>query len=450
LSASKCSIGSASDDTLRLFGAGVAPAHCLILRGRDQTVVRSWGAATRLNDRPFSDAPLKIGDRLGVGPLELEVVANADSEPVDVESWLCLPSEDDSDPEQKIADEKQRLAEQAASLELLKQSLELQLADVDRMRQEFERQRTTWDGQRQAIEAELTARSEVLDRQAQELEAHVHRLAAQPAASATTRQANEDEALNEEQVFVRLRGHASLKPESVAKPPEQSPPGGPAAIAPAIPAAANDEESIDDYMARLLNRMRGDSGPNQTEAATRPKPRLPKAVMPPTVASPTPAKSLANRKKAEPIAPRPAPVPDQLVARSAAPESVVNLKAMRDLANMTTRGAIDKHAHGRWSQEAVGKGIGGFFTFLCGVWLMFSLSAALGGLVRLMGFAAIVAGIFWIAQAVLLVRNLRLVGRRTNKSVDADIPAGDQEGACAAGEPNPPLQDTAASSATDL
>jgi hypothetical protein len=114
------------------------------------------------------------------------------------------------------------------------------------------------------------------------------------------------------------------------------------------------------------------------------------------------------------------------VARSAAPESAVDLKAMRDLANMTTRGAIDKHAHGRWSRAAVAKGLGGLFSFVCGVWLMFSHVSALGILSSFVGFAGIVAGIFWILQSALLVRNLRQAGRRTNKP-DAGMPASDQE-----------------------
>jgi hypothetical protein len=124
---------------------------------------------------------------------------------------------------------------------------------------------------------------------------------------------------------------------------------------------------------------------------------------------------------------------------------------MRDLANMTTRGAIDKHAHGRWSRAAVGKGIGGFVSFVCGVWLMFSHLSALGILSNFVGFAGIVGGIFWMLQAALLVRNLRLAGRRANQPLDAAMPAGDQEGAGAADELNAALlQETAADSSTEL
>ena len=74
LAAAKCTLGSSPDCTLRLQAAGVQPVHCLILRGPRQTIVRRWSDQTRLNDRPFADAPLKVGDRLAIGPFELEVM----------------------------------------------------------------------------------------------------------------------------------------------------------------------------------------------------------------------------------------------------------------------------------------------------------------------------------------------------------------------------------------
>ncbi len=70
----KVAIGSARNCTLRLRAPGVAPWHCLIVRGGDHTVVRRWHADTRLNDGPFEDALLRPGDRLSVGPVEFEVL----------------------------------------------------------------------------------------------------------------------------------------------------------------------------------------------------------------------------------------------------------------------------------------------------------------------------------------------------------------------------------------
>jgi Inner membrane component of T3SS, cytoplasmic domain len=77
LSAPKCTIGSAKGCTLRLRCAAVQPLHCLILRGSLGTVVRSWSARTRLNGQRFSDALLVAGDRLKIGPIELEVLSSS-------------------------------------------------------------------------------------------------------------------------------------------------------------------------------------------------------------------------------------------------------------------------------------------------------------------------------------------------------------------------------------
>ncbi|MBI3839352.1 MAG: hypothetical protein HY288_15645 [Planctomycetia bacterium] len=124
LSAPKCTIGSAKGCTLRLRCAGVQPLNCVILRGSRGTVVRSWSAKTRLNGRGFSDALLVAGDRLKVGPIELEVLPSS------------LPGKNRVEQE-----DKQRPAE-----------LERQIAFA---RQEFERDRATCEQHRKTDEAQL-------------------------------------------------------------------------------------------------------------------------------------------------------------------------------------------------------------------------------------------------------------------------------------------------------
>lgn len=74
LSAPKCTVGSARTCTLRLRSAGVRDVHCLIYRGRRATFVRRFDDNTRLNGRMFDSAPLAVGDRLTVGPVQLEVI----------------------------------------------------------------------------------------------------------------------------------------------------------------------------------------------------------------------------------------------------------------------------------------------------------------------------------------------------------------------------------------
>jgi hypothetical protein len=109
----------------------------------------------------------------------------------------------------------------------------------------------------------------------------------------------------------------------------------------------------------------------------------------------------------------------QLVARTAPPELAVNLQAMRELANMTARGAIDKHAQSRWSRAALGNTALGVACLVSGPWLM-ARETLLGSFTRAAGFVAVVGGIFWLVRGALLFNNIRQVGRRTTKFVEAE------------------------------
>ncbi len=347
-----------------------------------------------------------------------------------------------------------------------------QSADLSQMWQEFERRKGEWEQECLRIGAELEARRQVLDRQVAELEAHGIRLEERQGALAIREaaltgneltpsnavlpqaydgQSSQDtqcacetpttaadpnqsevsaaEACNDEDVFARLRSYALLKPEAEAPPPatenlapeeeriELPPVIGADSSGEDPPVAGNDqEESVDDYMARLLNRIRGISGPDDVPPRTKFEQR-------PTPAS-QPKVSTAAVDKKEPAnaAETPSPIPEvslQLVARTAPPELAVNLRAMRELANMTARGAIDKHAQGRWSKAAVGNTVLGIVSLACGAWLMLR-ATPLGSLAHAAGLVALVAGGFWVFQGASLFRNIRQVGRRTTKFVEAE------------------------------
>ncbi|HEX3656030.1 MAG TPA: hypothetical protein VHV55_09495 [Pirellulales bacterium] len=70
----RCTIGSGTDCTLRLAGAGIQPLHCMIIRGQQRNIIRRCAERAWLNNRPFDDAPLVCGDRLRVGDVTLEVL----------------------------------------------------------------------------------------------------------------------------------------------------------------------------------------------------------------------------------------------------------------------------------------------------------------------------------------------------------------------------------------
>src|SRR4051812_41984779 len=70
----KCTVGSAAGCTLRLRARGIGGLHCWILRGPQGSVVRRLHGSATLNGAQFNEAPVKIGDCLRIGPVELEFV----------------------------------------------------------------------------------------------------------------------------------------------------------------------------------------------------------------------------------------------------------------------------------------------------------------------------------------------------------------------------------------
>ena len=75
LLAGKSTIGSSPRCTVRIVQPGVAPVHCLLVSGDGRMSVRRWASDACLNGAPFDDAVLEVGDRLTIGPAELQVEA---------------------------------------------------------------------------------------------------------------------------------------------------------------------------------------------------------------------------------------------------------------------------------------------------------------------------------------------------------------------------------------
>ncbi|MEM8864915.1 MAG: hypothetical protein AAGF31_05145 [Planctomycetota bacterium] len=89
LAAGATTIGGGPRCSLRVKGEGVQPLHCVISPSADGLVVRRWAIDTKLNGDDFSESPLKLGDRLTVGSVEMVVTA-----PDDFVSASDTPAED--------------------------------------------------------------------------------------------------------------------------------------------------------------------------------------------------------------------------------------------------------------------------------------------------------------------------------------------------------------------
>src|SRR5581483_11613715 len=72
--ASKCTIGTSPNCTLRIEDPTADPVECLILRGAERNVVRRFSTGTRLNGREFVDALIGPGDTLQAGDCSIEVL----------------------------------------------------------------------------------------------------------------------------------------------------------------------------------------------------------------------------------------------------------------------------------------------------------------------------------------------------------------------------------------
>jgi len=98
-----------------------------------------------------------------------------------------------------------------------------------------------------------------------------------------------------------------------------------------------DDDSIEAYMNRLLQRVQQQSGDETAPAAPKPKPAPPKPAE-----TPVQAESVEHDIEPEVIEPVDPNAP--LIPRSQAPERNSNLSAMRELANESARSAVERSA----------------------------------------------------------------------------------------------------------
>lgn len=195
-----------------------------------------------------------------------------------------------------------------------------------------------------------------------------------------------------------------------------------AAAEPSAPSKpAQDDDSIEDYMDRLLKRVRGESTTSTgtwkqsyTEAAP--------AAEPVNAAPPEP--------ESEPVVTLPQ---EEYVPRSKAPELTSDLFAMRELANSAARSAIDQHVRRLSGQQAAGRMVGACLTvgtsLLLAYWawrtrsLGAGVGAAIGGAV----------GAYWSLAAVRRMLTVIRLNRPEPKFVAGIAPDAELK---PAGEPN--------------
>jgi hypothetical protein len=478
--------GSTSSDprcTLRLRSRAVGPLHCLVLRGPGGTLVRRWSPDTRLNGSAFTDAPLLPGDCLNVGPIDLEVVATGQtaSSPIpagDAAAEEFAAAQRDFEhlrrqfEEQRQAWKSQRAETQQLSDQQAKEldarearataerlALEQDRRQLDAQRTEAQQQIAERAERLDALQAELEGREESLQRRRQQWEAE--RLAAEsppaeppaavPAAEppAQPEPAQEPEFLEPSdhapvdlaEVFGKIGAETLLRddePEegSAAPPAVQAIPAAeqvPQPRQPDHPAKGGEEESIDDYMTRLLERVRSTTGGAEVPDS-RPQAPRPQRPAVPTAPAETP---LELASVPQPATPRPRK-PVEMTPRAKAPEKMAGLSAMRELANLSAQNALDQHTRKQLARARRGKLLIVISGLAAAALLMWMWSTyGLGAVTYFAAMVGIVVALFWGLQYAILTGHLIISrsGRlrwKSAASLKGDGPAPEQAQSAAA------------------
>ena len=218
-----------------------------------------------------------------------------------------------------------------------------------------------------------------MDARAEEIEAHRIEVAKREAELGLLRTAAQSNRVEAEPAYVQPLPHAGADAETsetseapLAKLVDRME-DGPKASEPATspqtqpkPAEGHEEESIDDYMSRLLTRLRGDQDGaqafKQAVGRTQPQPQTPsnESSRPSQDSNPLAASATPTEVQSEPDnRPTDAPAanlePLTLAPRAKAAEMNVDMTAMRELANLSAHTALTRHARSQLSVTMRGR-----------------------------------------------------------------------------------------------
>ncbi len=292
--------------------------------------------------------------------------AELDQRTQQLEAWQM-------DWESRQAEIESRASVESASDELL----QAQAAEINALQQQLADLQANYEQQTSESEqhrAELDARASDLDRQAEELRLEAERLAAEEqewqrqrevASELPTHddQPSEPEAEETQEyvpqsaadIIARLNASGLWKDDDVAIEEPAAEQAAPEPVwkslvteepKPAPTAAHEEEDSIEAYMQRLLQRVSGES--EARPRAAQPKTSLPIVSVADVEAS-APTTPIADEPVIEPFDPA------KYVPRSMAPEASSKLAAMRALANSSARSAIHTSTKRRAAKHLSGK-----------------------------------------------------------------------------------------------
>ena len=394
-----CSIGSAPEATFRLVCRGIEPLHCEIVRGPEGTVIRRLSNGTFLNGEVFDQEVLKPGDRIQVGRLQLEFSADERSfEASRTQVWAAERRE--------LERELEESRQEAALLRAQSDNSEL----VTDYGAETGDPGAPYQDAGYESEPQEYASQEAYDSQAYEPDPHEYAHENVENATLETEeeieysQPGEEAPVDTASILARF-GHTMEEfeedsyaaPEPVAAEPEPF-------AGPETPDESNEDESIEDYMAQLMQRVGGSDEQPEVEPQ----------------ASSTDSKSKSSEEaqvNAAPAEPAPEPVKplefSEFVPRAKAPEATSNLQSLRELANTSTRSAIDKHQRRSFVQySTIAWFIAVVSAIVCFSMAYFSkellsLPSLVSAVCSVISIVAVIQALTWSAKAKVGKRNVK-------------------------------------------
>jgi Flp pilus assembly protein TadB len=197
------------------------------------------------------------------------------------------------------------------------------------------------------------------------------------------------------------------------------------------PRANDDEETIESYMAALLTRMRGDGAPPVIAAPQQPARNKRKCD----------SRSAGAEVHAAPTPSEAVPVVDMQsssgeMQRRPRTAMATDLTAMRELANVQARQAIDTHGQKRSLHRAFGT-LGSSLACFLAAFLVLAFTSDV--LMKASAMVILVVGIYWFVSAMLAAKSVFATMRRKStglrailEEVEAELAANEAEAAAEA------------------
>ena len=166
------------------------------------------------------------------------------------------------------------------------------------------------------------------------------------------------------------------------------------------------EESVNEYMDRLMQRIRNETGEPQSQPSRAPRSEPARAAREASATvsaaeTPTPQPESSFRTA------EPAPSENaQIMPRSTAREKHFDLSALRELANQSANSAIDRHARGKLIAKMYSKLMLAIASLVAGTWLLWIWHRSNGNTWFYWSVAAFMAAAFWGVQYAMVTGRL--------------------------------------------